>query len=115
MGTKAVFSINFSRDPKAKIIGATYDGFPENLKSLAEECFTTAKKLRLLTKFKNNDPEAISKVMEYITCQPGSQWFTDEQKNAQWVSYSAILRPKTGTVTFYYGMYDSVLQELKIV
>ena len=115
MGTAAVFAVASPNEGKhyRKIIGMTSDGFPGNLDYLAALFCETAREMRLLTKVKKNDHEAVMTVMQAICA--ADQWlFMDDVRNAEWVSYSVILDPKRGQVKHYEGNLE-YLQKVKSI
>lgn len=114
MGTKAVFAIS-SKNPGrhyTRILGCTMDGSKENLIWLAQEFMSTAKKLQVLTQVRKFDLGAISKVQDHLASK---HWFfVDDEKNAAWVSWSAVLNPKTNILNVYQGLHEDFVSQHKI-
>jgi len=107
MGTAAVFAVCAQTDPTKHfrtILGMTWDGFPDNLKAIAETFKTKAAELQVKGKVKKRDEEACVKVLEAIA-EDESEWlFTDDVENAEWVSFSAVYDPKEDTIDITRGM-----------
>lgn len=108
MGTSAVFAVvSENASPGADdcyyntIIGMTMDGFKENLDWIALECIKTAKKLRCLTAFKKRQFSAVKKVFEQLEKENDGWLFVDRERNAAWISNSAIFDPKNMTIHHY--------------
>ncbi len=117
MGTKAVFAYSFFVAGKemidTRIVGMTSDGFPSTLLHLAKQSKLLAKKLRCLTVFQNAGHtdlgmSARQKVRDAL-CKQDEGLFQDDNKNAEWVSYSAVYNPKTDSITIYEGHFAYVL------
>lgn len=107
MGTKAVFAIAASDSTHfTRIVGMTHDGTVHNLKVFARACFRLARQKRVLTAFKRRDFAAISKVQDALVTESNGWLFIDNVKNAEWVSHSAILDPKTGRLEVYWGKFE---------
>ena len=113
MGTKAVFAIE---GYNKNIVGMTMDGMPNNLAYIANECWQHAKKLRVLTKFKQRDEGIITKVLEAVVNDPkNAGWlFLDDPKNPSWVSYSAKMDIKTKTVRQFENHFNHETSVVKL-
>ena len=122
MGTKAIFAVGarggrWNRGEYTlpghytKILGMTSDGFPENLTSLAVEFMETAKELQVLTtltyKHANQKAEvhfaAVEKVLKAMVAKHPDWLFLDDEKNAEFVSWSCVFDLVTGLVQVYEG------------
>lgn len=115
MGTAAVFA--FASAPgriDSEIVGMTSDGSVRNLRWLATQVVSHAKAGRFLTALRQNKPEARARARQALVNQPCSWFFLDENKNASWVSYSAILDLKAKTVTIYAGHFEDEIETMKL-
>lgn len=104
MGTKGFITVTDNQvNDNTLILGVTSDGDAHNMRWLAQKVLNTAEKMRVLTEFRKSDAATISKVFEKV-CEETDNWcFTDIHRNASWVSYSAVLNPKLGTIRVYEG------------
>jgi hypothetical protein len=104
MGTKGfVILSNDLGDRNAPILAVASDGFDSNLIFLSRELMLTARKMRVLGKFRNGDRETVKTVMQRV-CESNENWpFLDIHHNAMWVDYSVILDPKTGMARRFEG------------
>jgi hypothetical protein len=116
MGTKAVFAIAADGafwGYHERIVGMTHDGTMDNLRVLARGCYRIARKLRVLTAFRHGDLVAIMKVQDELVRESNGWLFIDAVRNAQWVTYSAILDPGSRKLDLYYGLMESRLTTVK--
>lgn len=120
MGTKGFVAVTLTGniDNDTLILGVTSEGFLFNLNKLANDAMKAACSERMLTNFRKGDKDAIKRVFKRV-CEMNKNWcFIDIAGNAQWVSYSVTLNPKTGKVTMWEGSLEhpypppgSVLQQ----
>lgn len=108
MGTKAFMAVSntWKVESHTPILGLLMDGTPQNLAWLAKKTMETAKKMRVLTRFRKGDAETVSLVLDKVSKDEDNFPFTDIAGNAQWISYSAILNPKLGTFVVYKGKLE---------
>lgn len=99
MGTKGFVQVS----TYSPILGVTSDGFPENLTALAQNMMIAARSMGVLTKFRKGHTEIVNLVMQKVAEKSDGWAFVDTYHNAEWVSYSAVLDPKTGNVQLYEG------------
>jgi hypothetical protein len=85
-----------------KIIGMTSDGFPRNLQSIAIEFMILAYTHGLIDQVRANNDTVISALIDEVAKK--CECFTDDERRAAWISYSAELNPVEGIITFYDGM-----------
>lgn len=113
MGTKAVFEIFTYKD---QIIGMISDGFPKNLELIAYECWELAKKLRVLTKWKQEDKETIKIVLDALVKKHSNWLFLDYPNNPEWVRYSACMSIANRSLNHYEGYKEcnSGFLEMKV-
>lgn len=104
MGTKAVLRIKELGEET--IIGMTSDGSETNLEYIADRLCDKAKKLRVLTQFRKCDKQTIQKVVEEVVKDHHDWLFTDNQKNAVWIRYSAEFSVKDKTFVHYEGLFE---------
>lgn len=98
MGTNAVLKFRGIND---RIIGMMLDGSPQNLNYLSSLAFTIAREKRILTLFRGGNSEALNKVFDALIEKHCDWLFADSPRNPEWVSYFAILDPKTAIVTHH--------------
>jgi hypothetical protein len=111
MGTNAVFAVASPNEGKhyTKILGMTVDGFPDNLKYVAGLFCKKTRELGLEKKVMRNDAQAVFRVFDAMVEHEDGWLFVDDQKNADWVSYSAILNPKKKTLEVFEDMFEETL------
>lgn len=111
MGTAAVFAVGGCGGGYfTHVIGMTYDGIPINLKTIAIKVMNKARELRCITKFRQHDYDTVKLVLDSVA-KDNSDWlFTGHVKNAIWVSYSAILDPKTGNIDLYRELFNERIE-----
>jgi hypothetical protein len=108
MGTKGFVAVTLTGniDNNTMILGVRSDGFLFNLNKLANDAMKAARSERVLTNFRNGDKAAVKRVFKRV-CEMNNDWcFIDIAGNAQWVSYSVTLNPKTGKVTMWEGSLE---------
>lgn len=108
MGTKAVFAFaveslaeNGSSRFLSRIIGMTSDGSPKNLVYLAKRCVVLARHKGILTRFRQRDRVAMGIVRDALVAESRGWLFVDDNRNADWVSNSAIFDPAKNTVQLF--------------
>lgn len=84
----------------------TSDGSETNLEYIADRLCDKAKKLRVLTQFRKCDKPTIQKVVEEVVKDHHDWLFTDNQKNAVWVQYSAEFSVKEKTIVHCEGLFE---------
>lgn len=112
MGTKGFVILSSDlNDNNAPILGVTSDGFDQNLVVLGRELMSTAREMRVLTKFRNGDRETVKQVMNQVSERNDNWPFLDTRRNACFVSYSVVLDPKEGTMRRYEGNLEYRITE----
>jgi hypothetical protein len=113
MGTKGYIAVAASINDIRRdtpILAVLSDGSASNLLALGHAMMKAAKELHCLTGFRKANSVAVSEVMRKV-CKDNDFWpFVDIKGNAEWVSYSAILNPKTGVTSIFAGNLDDLMQ-----
>ncbi len=107
MGTGGVFAVASQADGKkywTKIIGVTIDGFCDSLRLFA----LRAKEMGRGVNW--SDGKAVSALLDRIADLNPAWSFTDEIKNAEWVSYSVIYNPFNDTIRYYEGKLEDAIE-----
>jgi len=111
MGTAAVFSVDSEQDGSKrwkKAICMTSDGFPMNLRDIADSYIAEMSANRY---FVGNYPQTLY-IMNKIIAKD-EYLFIDDISNACWISWSAQFNPFTKTITYYEGMFDIAMMKYR--
>lgn len=90
MGTKAYLKVEGCN----LIIGMTHDGSPNNLLWISKELIKLAIQKKCLTRFRKGDTATISALVTEFVKNHENWLFLDFPNNPEWVSFSAVLRPR---------------------
>jgi len=102
MGTKAILAVASAPGRRwTMCLGCTSDGFENNIIHCAKLCYDVARRLKVLTKFKKRDINAIREVFKAIENDRSLPWFISTIGEASWVSYSGLFDPLTGKLKLF--------------
>ncbi len=85
-------------------IGMRSDGSEGNLQYIAQQCVLTAKKLRVLTKWRRSNLEAVKKVLTEVV-KNNNEWLFTANEGYAFISFTGVLDPATGSVKITDGDY----------
>lgn len=114
MGTNAVFAVATKNKGMyyTYVLGTTMDGFPENLEACARYFMRKARDLRVTTRVKKNEKEAVHKVIQAIGEDPNTMWFDANVKDAEFIRHSAIFDPKRNKLELFEDLFEESQYEV---